>query len=591
MLVGALACIVLALHHVLRLPSQRLAAVRAAVPPTLVLRPDTHKKHALRKKEEEREEAARAERAAEQSRLLLQSEQRVALRELIRAGQKREAALLLQNMARAKLLPDQASYAACLEAFLAPRMEHKLIVQLAALMRSFPVPLWPGAAEAFVTSTAAQGSWHDCLDWWRELEASDEGARAPVVCATVQGAAVVCATVQGAAVQGAAVQGAASAAREAALLAMVKLERWADAERNLLISALDTGASTAAVTAAGYRTLLRACAEACAEANVKASASAEMSANVRAAAALARCVVLGAWSSGVADDGMLREALAASAASGEWAQGLDLLRKTWPDGAASGEWPPPAQAQAQAQAQALAQARAQVLCVSARLHAGVGDLDGARHALRRARHLARRVDGGEGGGLGLAASDLEALMLACAHQGRWRDVRWLLRAAPASEQYTIASTVVALAACSTGTTECSTCTPFRSVRRQRLAQLAAACAEAVEGRRPGRDGPLLAAPRTAPASDEIAPRTAPGFVMPLAVRPWASAAFWVRLQVVLGAAPRAPPRAPPQSKSGRGAAPAAATEAAEAAAVEAVRMLSVHHRAGLEVSDDCLPDD
>jgi hypothetical protein len=146
MLVGALACIVLALHHVLRLPSQRLAAVRAAVPPTLVLRPDTHKKHALRKKEEEREEAARAERAAEQSRLLLQSEQRVALRELIRAGQKREAALLLQNMARAKLLPDQASYAACLEAFLAPRMEHKLIVQLAALMRSFPVPLWPGAA-------------------------------------------------------------------------------------------------------------------------------------------------------------------------------------------------------------------------------------------------------------------------------------------------------------------------------------------------------------------------------------------------------------------------------------------------------------
>jgi hypothetical protein len=79
--------------------------------------------------------------------------------------------------------------------------------------------------------------------------------------------------------------------------------------------------------------------------------------------------------------------------------------------------------------------------------------------------------------------------------------------------------------------------------------------------------------------------------MPLAVRPWASAAFWVRLQVVLGAAPRAPPRAPPQSNSGRGAAPAAATEAAEAAAVEAVRMLSVHHRAGLEVSDDCLPDD
>ena len=72
--------------------------------------------------------------------------------------------------------------------------------------------------------------------------------------------------------------------------------------------------------------------------------------------------------------------------------------------------------------------------MDALLHIGVDDTSGAMKALRRRRQLfaksraTARGRAGSGDELGLGAAELEALMLACARQGRWAFVRWLLRA-------------------------------------------------------------------------------------------------------------------------------------------------------------------
>ena len=136
----------------------------------------------------------------------------------------------------------------------------------------------------------------------------------------------------------------------------------------------------------------------------------------------------------------MRDALLASAAAGEFAEGLDLLASCSSGDSGDSGAAAPSPSSSQLSALCL---RPGVQRVAAVLHAGSGDVGTSLGALRKVRS--------EDPTLGLSPSEFEAIALACAKAGRWRHVRWLLRASHGGDAHgtplTQTAAAVALAAC------------------------------------------------------------------------------------------------------------------------------------------------
>ena len=139
---------------------------------------ENNRKLALEKERVRQEEDRRAARAAEEARDLERVAKRAALSSLVGddglikgSGRRREAVQILRRMGRAGLLPDERATAIVLDALVASGArsspKHRLVQQVAALCRVYPPEtLGPEQAAAFMRSAAALRQYRAVLEWW-----------------------------------------------------------------------------------------------------------------------------------------------------------------------------------------------------------------------------------------------------------------------------------------------------------------------------------------------------------------------------------------------------------------------------------------
>ena len=139
---------------------------------------ENNRKLALEKERIRQEEDRRAARAAEEARDLERVAKRAALSSLVGddglikgSGRRREAVQILRRMGRAGLLPDERATAIVLDALIASGArsspKHRLVQQVAALCRVYPPEtLGPEQAAAFTRSAAALRQYRAVLEWW-----------------------------------------------------------------------------------------------------------------------------------------------------------------------------------------------------------------------------------------------------------------------------------------------------------------------------------------------------------------------------------------------------------------------------------------
>ena len=133
---------------------------------------DNNRKAALSKRETKQEEERRVARAAEEAREAARVAERAALSSLVSddglINKKRDAVQILRRMGRGGLLPDDRATALVLDALIASSSpQHRLVSQVAALCRVYP-PETLGAeqASAFMRSAAALQQYRAVLEWW-----------------------------------------------------------------------------------------------------------------------------------------------------------------------------------------------------------------------------------------------------------------------------------------------------------------------------------------------------------------------------------------------------------------------------------------
>ena len=158
---------------------------RAHVPPPLAVsavtrKPkfsvsDNNRKVALEKERTKQEEERRAARASEEAREAARVAERAALSSLVgddgSINKKRDAVQILRRMGRGGLLPDDRATALVLDALIASGArsspQHRLVQQVAALCRVYPPEtLGTEQASAFMRSAAALRQYRAVLEWW-----------------------------------------------------------------------------------------------------------------------------------------------------------------------------------------------------------------------------------------------------------------------------------------------------------------------------------------------------------------------------------------------------------------------------------------
>ena len=139
---------------------------------------ENNRKLALEKERIRQEEDRRAARAAEEAREAERVAERAALSSLVGddglikgSGRRREAVQILRRMGRAGLLPDERATAIVLDALIASGArsspQHRLVQQVAALCRVYPPEtLGTEQASAFMRSAAALRQYRAVLEWW-----------------------------------------------------------------------------------------------------------------------------------------------------------------------------------------------------------------------------------------------------------------------------------------------------------------------------------------------------------------------------------------------------------------------------------------
>lgn len=136
---------------------------------------ENNRKLALEKERIRQEEDRRAARAAEEAREAERVAERAALSSLVGddglINRKRDAVQILRRMGRAGLLPDERATAIVLDALIASGArsspQHRLVQQVAALCRVYPPEtLGPEQAAAFMRSAAALRQYRAVLEWW-----------------------------------------------------------------------------------------------------------------------------------------------------------------------------------------------------------------------------------------------------------------------------------------------------------------------------------------------------------------------------------------------------------------------------------------
>ena len=397
---------------------------------------------------------------------------RLSLREHLEQRRMREALSTLQTMSRNGPV-DVDSYDDTLEVLMGVApVPHKLVHRLGQLRCASPAPAAPDVRSAEAFTIAAA----EVGDWRAALTwwASASAVEASTAC------------------------------KEAAALALVRLGNVSQAEALLV--------RITAPSARGLRRIISACARA----------------SDGPAAGLARNAFERAAIQHVADSSMLHDALAASSRAGQHGAGLGLMNS------------PAVVALADEVRGAVP-----VLRVVALLHASAGNPDAAIATLRRVRAATGAQSGGGGGGggsgvcarsLGLQPIEMEALVRSCARSGRWRHVRWLLRATAREMPvpHSRCSIELALAACvqwgGAGHEAPSAERPLRNARRLAIAAIGARCAARVE----------QSSPQTmASAAAAVLPNAAEPLMAQAAVR---APALWARLNGLL-CAPAARPTA------------------------------------------------
>ena len=136
---------------------------------------ENNRRLAREKERIRQEEDRRAARAAEEAREAERVAERAALSSLVGddglINRKRDAVQILRRMGRAGLLPDERATAIVLDALVASGArsspKHRLVQQVAALCRVYPPEtLGPEQAAAFTRSAAALRQYRAVLEWW-----------------------------------------------------------------------------------------------------------------------------------------------------------------------------------------------------------------------------------------------------------------------------------------------------------------------------------------------------------------------------------------------------------------------------------------